>query len=163
MTPTYRVRAATTDDIPTLVAYRRAMFESMGDFDDDRLSAMCTAMSDYLRQAIPSGEYHGWVAEADGQIIASGGLVIRVLPPSPRNLDGREGYILNIYTVPAWRRRGVATTIMKVILDYLQQMGIPVATLHASPAGRPIYEKLGFQPTNEMRSILNNGCQKITG
>ena len=49
----------------------------------------------------------------------------------------------------------MATAIVRVILDYLRELGIPVATLHASDAGRPVYEKLGFKPTNEMRLIMN--------
>jgi hypothetical protein len=29
--------------------------------------------------------------------------------------------------------------------------GLAVITLHASDAGRPLYERLGFAPTNELR------------
>jgi len=155
MSSTYAVRVATVDDIPLLVAYRRAMFESMGMQDKPALSAMCEAMSLYLLAALPSGEYRGWVAVAGSEVMASGGVVIQRLPPSPRNMDGRQGYIMNIYTAPAWRRRGVATDIVQAILDYLRQVGVPVATLHATDAGRPVYEHLGFTPTNEMRLIMN--------
>jgi GNAT superfamily N-acetyltransferase len=149
------VRPATIADIPILVSYRRAMFESMGIVDQNALSAMCAAMSRYLSQALPGGEYHGWVAEAGATVIASGGLVIHHLPPSPRNMDGREGYIMNIYTEPEWRRKGVATVIVSAILDYLRSLGVPVATLHATQDGRPVYERLGFEQTNEMRLIMN--------
>lgn len=159
MNASFHVRPATENDIPYLVAYRRAMFESMGYTDVALLDAMCEAMTEYLHHAIPASEYHGWVAEADGRVIASGGLVIRTFPPSPRNMDGRQGYIMNIYTVPAWRCCGVATAIMNTILDYLRAIGVPVVTLHATPDGRPIYEKLGFQATNEMRLIIKNGGQ----
>ena len=157
MTTTYSVRWATVQDIPALVAYRRAMFESMGVQDAGVLERMCAAMATYLEQALPSEEYLGWVAEAGGEVIASGGAVIHRLPPGPRNMDGREGYLMNIYTVPEWRGRGVATAVVQTILDYLHANGIPVATLHATPAGRPIYEHLGFQDTNEMRLVLKNG------
>lgn len=157
MNSDYRVRRAAIGDIPHLVAYRRAMFESMGFTDARLLTAMSAAMTEYLAWALPSGEYHGWVAVAGEETIASGGMVIHRLPPSPRNMDGREAYIMNIYTVPAWRQHGVARAIMAVILDYVRLLGIPVATLHASNAGRPMYEKVGFQATNEMRLLLNGG------
>jgi GNAT superfamily N-acetyltransferase len=156
MRPDLFVRTATAADIPVLVSYRRSMFESMGISDAAALTLMCDAMSRYLNQAIPAGEYLGWVAEADGAVVASGGLVIHRLPPSPRNMDGREGYIMNIYTVPAWRRKGAATAIVKTILDYLRALGVPVATLHATQDGRLVYEQFGFQPTNEMRLIMNS-------
>lgn len=157
MNSAYHVRPATTDDIPILVSYRRSMFESMGVGDETALASMCEAMSRYLREAMPGGAYHGWVAEADGEVVASGGLVINLLPPSPRNMDGRQGYIMNIYTAPAWQRRGVASAIVKTILDYLQVLGVPVATLHATEDGRPLYEQFGFKPTNEMRLVMKGG------
>jgi GNAT superfamily N-acetyltransferase len=156
----YRVRLATTDDIAIMIQYRRAMFESMGVSDQAALERMCAAMAGYLAQAIPSGEYLGWVADVAGDVVASGGLVIRSLPPSPRNMDGRQGYIMNVFTCPEWRRRGIATAIMQAILAYLKQAGVPVATLHASAAGRPMYEQMGFQPTNEMRLVLDD-AQKL--
>lgn len=156
MSSAFDVRPATVDDIPILVSYRRSMFESMGIADETALSAMCEVMSRYLHQALPGGEYRGWVAEAGGVVIASGGLVIQRLPPSPRNMDGRHGYIMNIYTEPAWRRKGVATAILTTILDYLRSLGVPVATLHATQDGRPVYERFGFEQTNEMRLIMNS-------
>jgi GNAT superfamily N-acetyltransferase len=154
MSTPYYVRQATLDDIPILVAYRRAMFESMGVQDAARLTAMCEATRSYLGDALPSGVYRGWVAEADGRVIASGGLVIQAMPPSPRNMDGRQGYIMNVYTEPAWRNRGVATAIVTTILDYLREINVPVVTLHASEAGRPLYQRMGFVATNEMRLVF---------
>lgn len=161
MSETFCVRRATLGDIPALVAYRRAMFESMGIQDSGLLDVMCGKMNTYLGIAMPANEYFGWVADVEGRTIASGGVVIHSLPPGPRNLDGREGYIMNIYTVPEWRGKGVATAIMQAILDYLHDLNIPVATLHATDAGRPIYEKLGFKNTNEMRLALNGNMAPL--
>jgi predicted acetyltransferase len=36
----------------------------------------------------------------------------------------------------------------------LRERGIPYAVLHASVAGRPLYEKLGWASTNEMSKAL---------
>jgi ribosomal protein S18 acetylase RimI-like enzyme len=161
MTTSYNVRRATVQDIAALVACRRAMFESMGIQDSGALELMCAAMATYLEQALPNGDYLGWVADAGSHVIASGGAVIHRLPPSPRNMEGREGYIMNIYTLPDWRRQGVATAIVEAILAHLKVQGIPVATLHATTAGRPVYERLGFQSTNEMRLVLQNGLVAV--
>jgi GNAT superfamily N-acetyltransferase len=87
-------------------------------------------------------------------VVASGGLVIHTVPPTVHDLSGQEGYIMNMYTLPPWRGRGLATAILRVILDYLRARGVGMATLRASTAGRPIYERERFQPTNEMRLQL---------
>jgi GNAT superfamily N-acetyltransferase len=154
----YQVRPAGMADIPALVAYRRAMFEGMGYCDDAAQSAMEAASAAYLAEALPAGQFHGWMAEAGGEPIACGGLVVHIVPPSPLNLAGREGYIMNLYTRPEWRGRGVATAILRAILDWLRVEGVPLATLRASEAGRPLYEREGFEPSNEMRLRLSRSC-----
>jgi hypothetical protein len=43
---------------------------------------------------------------------------------------------------------------MEAALDWGRTHGIRAVILHASSEGRPLYEKLGFRPTNEMRLML---------
>jgi len=150
----FEVRPTGVADIPALVAMRRAMFVSMGHTEEAVLAALVEASTAYFHQALPAGEFCGWVAEAGGQIVGCGGLVVHRIPPTTYNLDGRVGYIMNMYTLPGWRRRGVARAIMAAMLSWLQAQGISVAALHATPQGRPLYEQLGFAPTNEMRALL---------
>ena len=54
------------------------------------------------------GSARSWVVEEEGEVVACATLALFVRPPYPGNLAGREGYLLNIYTRPAWRRRGMA-------------------------------------------------------
>jgi len=44
------------------------------------------------------------------------------------------------------RRRGVATTLLKHALDFLDRQGAKTIRLDATAAGQPVYEKLGFVP-----------------
>jgi GNAT superfamily N-acetyltransferase len=85
-------------------------------------------------------------------VVAGGGLIVRRLLPRPGNLQGgAEGYILNVYTEPEHRRRGLARELMEVILAWCRENHIARITLHASEEGRALYEGLGFVPTDEMR------------
>ena len=60
--------------------------------------------------------------------------------------------ILNMFVEPHYRRRGIARSLMEVmILAWCKSAGYSYVGLHASDEGRPLYESLGFQPTNEMR------------
>jgi GNAT superfamily N-acetyltransferase len=45
---------------------------------------------------------------------------------------------------PEHRRIGVATQLMKRALEYLKQGQVSCVKLDATPAGQPVYEKLGF-------------------
>jgi ribosomal protein S18 acetylase RimI-like enzyme len=145
------IRRASADDIPDLVRLRRTMFESMGYDDLCQLAAADEAAAAYFADAIPSGEFYGWLAvTSSGQAVGSGGAVIDRHPPGPNNLTGRSGYIMNISTHPAHRRRGIARRMMHAIVRWLAAQGIHKFTLHATEMGRPLYSELGFEAGNEM-------------
>ena len=64
---------------------------------------------------------------------------------------GRHAIVLNVYTEPAWRRRGLGELLMREVLAWARREQLDRLVLHASEAGRPLYERLGFVATNEMR------------
>jgi GNAT superfamily N-acetyltransferase len=72
-------------------------------------------------------------------------------PANPRDPCTQRAVILNVYTEPEFRKRGIARFIMMTILTWLKEQGLRSVNLHASAEGRRLYEKLGFEATNEMR------------
>jgi GNAT superfamily N-acetyltransferase len=150
-------RLATAADAAILAGHRVAMFREMGAIHagvEDRLREASTA---YIAAAIPSGEYVGWIASPIGEstAIAGAGVQFRSLMPRPTPqgdglLLGREGLVLNVYTEEAWRRRGVAHYLMQTIIQWAADEGIVRLVLAASPAGRSLYERIGFVATREM-------------
>jgi GNAT superfamily N-acetyltransferase len=149
------IRAATRADAGTLVAHRRAMFVDMGHRNDLALDGMCAAFRPWLIERMDRGEYLAWVAIAtDATIVAGIGLWLMDWLPHLTGAGAPRGNIVNVYTDPASRRRGIARKLVEVALEWCRMHGIRTVILHASDAGRPLYEKLGFQPTNEMRLTL---------
>jgi len=144
---TWTIREGRVEEIDRLVALRRTMFEAMGHQDPALLDRVGDACRRYFRANIPTGTLRVWAAidEASGDLIASIGLVVHTVPPGPFNLAGKEGYIMNLVTLPAWRRRGVARALLTRVLGVLRAEDVPVASLHASSAGRRLYEELGFE------------------
>jgi GNAT superfamily N-acetyltransferase len=65
--------------------------------------------------------------------------------------EGRHAIVLNVWTEPRWRRQGVAESLMEAVLGWARAERLDRLVLHASEAGRPLYERLGFVRTNEMR------------
>jgi len=149
-----QIRRATTDDIPELVLMRREMFEAMGYSDPSELDRVASASTDYFERALPEGDFRAWVAQVDGRVVGGAGLVIHSVPPTPHNLLGKEGYIMNLVTRPAWRRQGIATALLQTALDTLRAEDIPVASLHATSAGQGIYEAAGFESSDEWVGLL---------
>ncbi len=148
------IREATLADVDTIVRHRRLMFAEMGQSDPADLEAMAAAASTSVRSSLQDGSYRGWLAESDGRVVAGGGLVIFSYQPSPSEPAPRRASILNMYTEPEWRRRGLARQLMERMILWCREQGFRAVSLQASEDGRPLYERLGFKPTNEMRLVL---------
>lgn len=151
----FHIRKAALDDLNHLVHHRRAMFEEMGYCDLVILNQVDKSSHQYFGQALPAGSYHAWLAEdASARVVAGGGIVIADWPGYPGESLANRAWILNMYTEPEARRRGLAKMLMQVMLDWCRAEGFRTVSLHASQAGRPLYQSIGFQPTNEMRITL---------
>jgi GNAT superfamily N-acetyltransferase len=150
--PGIRIRMATPKDCAAILRHRRAMFEDMNEGTPEELDKMVRETSIWLFLALSDGTYRGWLAEdGQGSVVAGGGLLILSWPASPKDPYPRRALILNVYTEPEFRGQGLARQIMLLIIDWLKGQGFRSVALHASEAGRHLYETLGFKPTNEMR------------
>ena len=107
MSPAVTIRRATADDIAVIAGHRAAMFLEMGLLHQSGVAAMVAQTSAYLRDALPRGEYVGWLAGTpDERVVAGAGVQCRrVLPfarPGVTGADavgfGRQGIVLNVYT-----------------------------------------------------------------
>ena len=144
--PVWTIREAGIDELDRLIALRRKMFESMRIEDAAALDRTCAAARIYFAEHMPTGAFHAYVgADERDNPIASIGWVVHSTPPSPHNLVGKVGYVMNLVTLPQWRRRGIARALLEHVLGVLREQGIPVASLHASAKGRQLYEDLGFE------------------
>jgi GNAT superfamily N-acetyltransferase len=142
----YRVRQATLGDAETLVHHRVAMFRDMAVAID--AAAVEEAFGRWLRTAMASGAYRAWVVEAQTHgIVAGGGVTVIPWPPGPRYLAGCVGFVYNVYTEPAHRRRGLARLIMDAIHAWGRDAGVTAFALNTSADGRPLYESLGYGQT----------------
>lgn len=151
---TITIREGTVTDISAIARQRRRMCEDMNYSDAEALSTMVTVTADYLKKAIPEGSFRSWLACDNGRVVAGGAVVIVPWPAHAYDLECRRATILNVYTEPEYRRRGIARQIMQTIVTWCKQQGFARVTLHASEQGRHLYESLGFTDSNEMRLNL---------
>jgi GNAT superfamily N-acetyltransferase len=148
------IREARTADIPEIVRQRRLMYEDMAYTDSALLDAMVPLTEVYLSKALPCGSFRAWLALDGERAVAGGAVIISPWPAHPHDLECRRVTILNVYTHPAYRRRGIARQLMLTMIDWCKREGFAGVTLHASDDGRHLYESLGFEPSNEMRLNL---------
>jgi GNAT superfamily N-acetyltransferase len=149
-----RTRQATVADLDVIVRHRRAMFTDMGVGDEAARDAMTAAARPFIEGALEDGSYLGWLVEDEGRVVAGGGVTIVPYQPTPSDPEPRRAWVLNMYTEPEYRRRGLAKELMLLMIAWCRSHGFNAVFLHASDEGRPLYEKLGFTATNEMRLVL---------
>jgi GNAT superfamily N-acetyltransferase len=149
------IRPATRADCAVILHHRRSMFRDMGNGTVEQLDRMVEATRPWLQHALTDGSYRGWLAQNPaGHVVAGGGVLISSWPARPEDCMTRRALILNVYTEPEARRQGLARRLMLLMIQWLKEQGFGSVVLHASDDGRPLYEKLGFLPTNEMRLRL---------
>jgi GNAT superfamily N-acetyltransferase len=147
------VRAATIDDIEAVLRHRHAMFAEMG-FSEASLAAMDREAAPYFALAFQEGTYHHWFVDHMGRVAAGAGVSVTPFYPGPRDPRPRRAWMLNVYTEPAFRRQGMAARLVATAIDWCRSEEIRSIYLHASEFGRPLYERLGFVSSNEMRLDL---------
>jgi GNAT superfamily N-acetyltransferase len=169
MSATFTIRLATVEDIATITRHRAEMFSDMGQLPASLYAELVAQTSAYLNIAIPAGEYVGWLASPEGRsesVVGGAGVQRRRVLPHPLTRDGQnriasgnQAIVLNVFTEKAWRRQGLAALLMNHVLDWARAEALDTLVLHASDEGRPLYEKLGFVRTNEMRygGVLQRG------
>lgn len=147
----HTIRRATNQDLESLVRLRVAMQQEIITPTEKMLSDFETATRAYLTEALPANTFLAWVADAgtDEGIIATSGLVFFHRPPTMRHLAGKDAYVLNMYTAPEWRGRGIAAEILTELLAYLRTTDTERVFLHAQPAARAVYTRAGFTTRND--------------
>lgn len=154
----YALRRAGPADAAHITAHRRAMFAEMAHSDPARLDLMEAEFLPWVTARLKRAEYLAWLADdSSGQVVGGAGLWLMDWPPHVVGRQARRGNLLNVYVAPAHRCQGLARRLLETALDWCRANDLDVVILHASDDGRPLYEALGFAPTNEMRLLLAGG------
>lgn len=156
------IDAAVPGDAKLLTAFRVKLFRDLGQVPPEGptpefVSACDAAHARYLE----SGTGMAWIARAEGKPVGSIVMLLHPRLPSPRLVPATEGYILNVYVDPEWRKRGIATALMGAALDHARSLGLGRLRLHTTAAGRPTYANAGFRPREDEMELVLLGAGKV--
>ena len=143
----FAVRLATAADRAEVVRLRLAFIAELRGVDPSTFDdGFVEVTRRYLDDVEQLGRIRTWLATGSGSEEPVG--VISVLrndaPPLPEHHLAHEGYIVNLWVAPAARRRGLARTLLQAARDDAPSWGLRRLYLHATEAGRPLYEQEGF-------------------
>lgn len=90
----------------------------------------------------------------ESRCIGTGGVSFFQVIPTYHNPSGNKAYIINMYTNPEYRRKGIAYKTLDMLIKDAKSKGISAISLEATDMGRPLYEKYGFvKMNNEMELV----------
>lgn len=137
MTGTWNTRPVRPQDAALVAIHRYA---GAGTAQDLR------AYEHWVVSALARGSYVGLLAEREGEVIAGAGAVLLEWGPSRGDPSAWRARIVNVFTVPAWRRRGIARHLVRGVMARCRQSEVRVFNLATSDEGRSLYRSLGFEP-----------------
>lgn len=139
------IRKATKEDIDRLVANRIEFLQSMQSFTEEAIKDYEQRTHDYMVKHLPDDSMVAWLALEEGEIIATAFVCFYEVLPLRFNPTGKNGTIYNVSTHPNHRRKGIATQLLKQLIQDAKERGVGKLYLTATEMGKPLYEKLGFE------------------
>jgi len=98
----------------------------------------------YFDEHIGKNNFIGMVGEYNGNIVSTAYLTVFNYPANPNILDGKIGILLNVYTFPEYRRKGIAKQLIENIIKEAKLIGVNRIDLKATEDGYNLYKQLGF-------------------
>ena len=136
-------RRACPEDIPVLVSLRKDQLQEEG---TENPKILLPAAEDYYRRHMADGTFAAWLAEKDGEVVATGGMALAEKPPYGGNPSGKIGLLCGMYTRPGHRRQGIAREILAYVVEEARQWGCGAVHITASDVGALLYRDFGFLP-----------------
>ena len=148
MNITYHI--ATQADIEILVD-NRILFalELSTGHNEEAIQLLREQMTNYFKKATAENSCISFIAKCDGIVAGIGSVHLREMPGNFKNPSGKWGYIMNMYTVPEFRRNGICKTILNLLVEEGKKQGITAFELHATKSGEKVYTQEGFAHHNE--------------
>ena len=136
-----QVRKATSNDLPVLERLLRECTDDVGaglppGWPHDRRLTI-------LRLSLTDAAFHTFIADDASGPRGYGVLRLNEGPSSPT----ATGMIYEVFTFPSFRRQGVATSLLRAMIDYCQMAGYRTVRLMVNSdnaAAIALYRRIGF-------------------
>lgn len=139
------IEKADINDIEQLVGLRTAyLLEDYGDVPQEKLAEISEKLPNYFRRHL-NKDCFVYAAKSENEIVSCCFLIVAEKPSNPSFINGVVGTVMNVYTKPANRRKGLAGRLMKMLLEDSEKMGLDFVELKATDMGYSLYRSLGFE------------------
>jgi GNAT superfamily N-acetyltransferase len=140
------IRRVEVSDLPLMTAARIGyLAEMQGERSETYKNELQQKLEEFFLHSMQEGSFFALMAEYEGEAVSYGGMILKKIPGDFNQSSYVEGDILNMYTLPEYRRNGISSRILEELLKEARRMGISKVALHCSKDGEPLYRKYGFE------------------
>ena len=145
-----RVHIAAPEDAKLLSELRIAQLHDEEEQPDIEITE---TMEAWFCQKLSEGNLYQILLYEGEELLATGCLYALEMPPSFHKPTGKVGYIGNMYTLPAHRRKGYAAKILSLLKEEAEKRDMDRLFLGASVYGAPVYKAFGFRECDQFMSL----------
>lgn len=139
------IRLADAADLDLVTALRLDFIADVRRVDRASLDGpFASDTATFIKEGHQQGILHSWLAEEDGATAGIVSLVLHAVPPRPEERSCREGYVINMFVTPPFRRQGLGRDLLDACRLGAQELELRRLVLHFTDEGRPLYEQAGF-------------------
>ena len=150
------VKKAGISELSPLIEWRvRVLAEGFADSLHPDWEAISKNNENYYKEELFKDSHTACFAvnEESGEIIGCGGICYQKEMPSPDNLTGTNGYLMNIYTVPEYRGHGIGRKIIEFLIADAKKRGTEKIYLESSVGAKRLYEEIGFSDMQDYMKL----------
>jgi GNAT superfamily N-acetyltransferase len=102
------------------------------------------ALKDYYNRHMQDGTFVSWLALDENKIIGTSGMSFVEKPPYFGCPSGKMGLLSSMFTLQAYRRKGIAKELLSRVVEEARQYGCGTIQITASDMGVLLYTNFGF-------------------
>ena len=110
----------------------------------EKIEALETQLTNYFAKATADNTCISFIAMCNNEFAGMGSVHLRDMPGGFKNISGKWGYIMNMYTIAKYRRKGICKNILHLLVQESTNIGITAFELHATEEGEMVYKQEGF-------------------
>ena len=135
-------KRAELEDIDILTKTRIEVLRAANQLSDDTdMSEVERESYNYYQKALCDGSHIAYLVFDEERFVGAGGVSFFQVMPTYHNPSGNKAYIMNMYTNPEYRRKGIAIKTLDMLIKDAKNRGVTAISLEATDMGRPLYEK----------------------
>lgn len=131
----------TENELDTFIELRIRQLREEGTTEEIDLKP---ALFDYYNRHMVDGTFVSWLAMDGDTIVGTSGMSFVEKPPYFSCPSGKIGLLSSMYTLEAYRRKGIAKELLARVVDEAKRYGCGAVQITASDMGVLLYSDFGF-------------------